>query len=257
MLLKNHGSQLSLLATIFLIAPCLASATNTSLAAVGPIDQVSCSAGTFRVLGIHFQASSKSVMSALCGSDAKAELAYVVIALKSNGGKAIASSIAEASSEMYVPGASSVFVRGTVSRVNSLNGEFEVDGTRIVGFVGQLPSINTLVDVVGTQPLPGGAVVASSVAATPSSKSAAEASLTNAIIGSGASSKAIIGSGSSTSAIIGSGASTSAIIGSGSTKSAIIGSGASANAIIGSGSSKNAIIGSGASKMAIIGSGLQ
>lgn len=255
MLLKNCGWQGLLLTSICLIASNFASATNAGLAVVGPIDQVNCGTGTFRILGIRFQASTKSVLSSLCSSEARPDIAYVVVGSKNSSGKAMALSVVEAGSEMYVPGASTVFIRGPVSQVSPKIGEFEVAGTRVVGLVGQLPALDSSIDVVGTQPLLGDAVVATSAAPTPSSKAAADANLTNAIIGSGASSSAIIGSGSSSSAIIGSGASTNAIIGSGSTKSAIIGSGASTSAIIGSGSSSNAIIGSGSSKNAIIGSG--
>ena len=85
MLPKNHGLRSLLLSGIFLIASNLACAVSADLAAIGPIDQVNCTAGTFRVLGIRYQAITKSVMSSLCGSSAKTELAYVVIGSRNSG----------------------------------------------------------------------------------------------------------------------------------------------------------------------------
>jgi hypothetical protein len=85
-----------------------------------PIDQVNCSAGTYRVLGISFKATQKSVISGLCGSQSAAGPAYVVAGgLRSDSGKIVGTDLAEVQSELYVAGGSVVFVRGTVSRINA------------------------------------------------------------------------------------------------------------------------------------------
>ena len=266
MLLKSYGLRAAAAAAIFLISPEFASSANSRVAAIGPIEQVNCSAGTYQVLGIKFTAISRSMLSGVCGSQTSLGLAYVVATgLRSESGKTVGSELAEIQSDLYVPGATNVFVRGLVSRTKSATGEFEVAGTLVAALSGQVPTLGESVDIIGTQPLLGGVVIAEAVYPSSDAKTFSDprvmraiigsGSSSKAIIGSGASSKAIIGSGSSSKAIIGSGASSKAIIGSGSSSKAIIGSGASSKAIIGSGSSSKAIIGSGASSKAIIGSG--
>jgi hypothetical protein len=254
MLLKNSHWRATLLAAIFLISPAFASSADTNLAIVGPVDQVNCTKGTFRVLGTTFVVNSRSLMAGSCTSGT-AGSGYVVVAGRQVSSKAIANNVSELTSEIYVPGASPVFVRGAVSRVDQLTGQFEVSGTRVLALSGKVPDLGLSVDVIGTQPLLGGVVLADAIYATPASESGADLSISTAIIGSGAAANAIIGSGKSTNAIIGSGASANAIIGSGAAANAIIGSGRNTSAIIGSGSSTNAIIGSGKSTSAIIGSG--
>jgi hypothetical protein len=256
MLLKTQALRVAVAATIFLISTQMASAGANQVAVIGPIDQVNCSAGTYRVLGISFKATQKSVISGLCGSQSAAGPAYVVAGgLRSDSGKIVGTDLAEVQSELYVAGGSVVFVRGTVSRINATTGEFEVAGAKVFALTGETPALGAQVDVVGTQPLLGSTVVADAVYLSSDAKTGADPRIANAIIGSGASKKAIIGSGSSTNAIIGSGSASDAIIGSGASASAIIGSGASSKAIIGSGASKSAIIGSGSASKAIIGSG--
>ncbi|HET9865485.1 MAG TPA: hypothetical protein VFP37_18760, partial [Steroidobacteraceae bacterium] len=205
-------------------------------------------------LGTTFAAGSRTMISDSCASGMTGTK-YVVVLGQGSSGKVIANQLSELASEMYVPGASAVFIRGSVSRVDRSAGQFEISGTRVLSVSGKVPALGSAVDVVGTQPLPGGAVLADLVTETPASQGGAAPNGSNAIIGSGAMIDAIIGSGKSTSAIIGSGAEANAIIGSGKAKGAIIGSGATTTAIIGSGSTTNAIIGSGAMSRAIIGSG--
>jgi hypothetical protein len=263
MMINNPHWRVVSLATIFLISPVLAHSSTADLAAVGPLDQVNCAKGTFRVLGTTFVFGPHSAIFDLCTGGITG-LKYVVV-LGHQSGKAIADDVSELHNEMYVPGASSVFLRGAVSRVDRMSGQFEIAGTTVVGVFANPPHLGSTVDVVGTQPVPGGVVLAEAVYPTAPAENATDTNTSNAIIGSGknanaiigsgAGTSAIIGSGKSASAIIGSGSSTSAIIGSGKNTSAIIGSGAEAKAIIGSGKSTNAIIGSGASVNAIIGSG--
>jgi hypothetical protein len=256
MLLKTYALRVAAIAAIFLISTGLVSAGANQVAVIGPIDQVNCATGTYRVLGMSFKAASKSVLTGLCGSQNASGTSYVVAAgLRSASGKLAGTELAEVRSEMYVAGASVVFVRGIVSRINALTGEFEVSGAKVFALTGQTPTLGTQVDVVGTQPLLGAVVIADSVYPSSDAKTNSDSRISSAIIGSGANTSAIIGSGSSANAIIGSGSSSEAIIGSGATSTAIIGSGASSKAIIGSGSSKSAIIGSGSSSKAIIGSG--
>lgn len=255
MLLKTQALRVASATAIFLISTGMATAGANDIAVIGPVDQVNCAAGTYRVLGVSFKANSKTT-SVLCNSQNVAGVSYVVAAGKLNeSGKVVGTELALVRSDMYVAGASVVFIRGPVSRVNQANGEFEVAGTRVVALTGQMPELGAQIDAIGTQPLLGSVLVADSVYQSSDSKTNSDSRIAKAIIGSGANKKAIIGSGSSTNAIIGSGSSSEAIIGSGASSSAIIGSGASTKAIIGSGSSRTAIIGSGSSSKAIIGSG--
>jgi hypothetical protein len=253
MLLKTYALRVAAAAAIFLISSEMTSAGTSHVAVIGPIDQINCAASTYRVLGVSFKATSKSVMSRLCSSQTISTPSYVVAAgLRGDSGKNVGTELAELRSELYVAGASLVFIRGVVTRINAATGEFEVAGANVFALTGQTPALGEAVDIVGTQPLLGAVIVADTV--YPSSDGS-DARIANAIIGSGASKNAIIGSGSSAKAIIGSGSSSAAIIGSGANSSAIIGSGTSSKAIIGSGSSNSAIIGSGSATKAIIGSG--
>lgn len=256
MLLKTFGLQLVAASAIFLISSGMASAGATQVVTIGPIDQLNCTAGTYRVLGVKFKAISHSVMAGLCQSLNTSGVQYVVATgMRNDSGKVAGSILAEVKSEIYAPGASVVLLRGLVSRTNNLTGEFEVAGTKVIALAGQFPTLGTQVDVIGTQPVVGAVVIADTVYPASDARTNSDSRITGAIIGSGASKSAIIGSGSSTNAIIGSGSESEAIIGSGASSIAIIGSGASSSAIIGSGASSKAIIGSGANKSAIIGSG--
>jgi hypothetical protein len=256
MLLKTFGLHVGVASAIFLISSGMASAGATQVATIGPIDQVNCSTGTYRVLGVNFKAASRSAMANLCELTNSAGLQYVVATgLRGETGKVAGSLLAKVKEELYVPGATVVFVRGPVSRTYPATGEFEVAGTKVISLTGQSPALGVEVDVIGTQPLVGAVVVAEAIYPASDARTNSDSRIAKAIIGSGASKKAIIGSGSSTNAIIGSGSESEAIIGSGADAMAIIGSGANSKAIIGSGASSKAIIGSGATKSAIIGSG--
>jgi hypothetical protein len=253
MLLNGYGLRAAAAAAIFLISPEFASSANSRVAAIGPIEQLDCAAGTYRVLGIKFTAISRSMLSGVCESQSSLGVAYVVATgVRSESGKTVGGQLAEVRSDLYVPGATSVFVRGLVSRTKSATGEFEVAGARVAALSGQVPAVGESVDIIGTQPVLGGVVIAEAVYASSDAKTFSDPRLTRAIIGSGSATKAIIGSGASSKAIIGSGQSTEAIIGSGASSKAIIGSGSATKAIIGSGATKKAIIGSGQSTEAII-----
>jgi hypothetical protein len=161
MLLKFHGLRAVAIAAIFLISTELANAGASQVAVIGPLEQLSCSAGTYRVLGVTFKATSKSAISKLCASQGDTATTYVVaVGVRSNSGKIAGTEIAEIRSEVYAAGASVVFVRGLVSRTTASTGEFEVAGSRMVALSGQVPALGTQVDVIGTQPLLGAIVVA-------------------------------------------------------------------------------------------------
>ena len=120
MLLNGYGLRAAAAAAIFLISPEFASSANSRVAAIGPIEQLDCAAGTYRVLGIKFTAISRSMLSGVCESQSSLGVAYVVATgVRSEPGKTVGGQLAEVRSDLYVPGATSVFVRGLVSRTKS------------------------------------------------------------------------------------------------------------------------------------------
>jgi hypothetical protein len=68
MLLKTQALRVAAAASIFLISTGIASAGANQVAVIGPIDQINCSAGTYRVLGVSFKTTSRAITSTLCGS---------------------------------------------------------------------------------------------------------------------------------------------------------------------------------------------
>jgi hypothetical protein len=266
MLLNKLDWRGPLLLAIFLNSPAGAIAGATEIAAIGPVERVSCSGASFQLLGITFRATTASAKSVICSWNLGSGLHYVVASgAQDLKGNAVASRVRELPADTYVPGASIVFLRGNVSTVSAVTGEFQIAGSRVLSPSGEVPIRNAAVEVIGTQPLPGGVLIADAIylsetGAQGSENQIAEAiigtgSSTDAIIGTGASASAIIGTGSAANAIIGTGTASKAIIGTGTSKSAIIGTGASFKAIIGTGASSSAIIGTGSSTNAIIGTG--
>jgi len=250
MLLKSLKTHFACAAGIFLISPSLANAAVNDVAAIGLVEQLNCSAGSFKVAGLKFQAANRNLISQFCSlSDGTAFRYVAVVGTNKESGGAVALKISKLDSESYVPGASAVFVRGLVSSVDTRVGEFEVLGSRVIGAAGNLPTAGSFVEVLGTQPSLNGAVVASKIAISGSGKSL------TAISGSGLESAAISGSGKALTAISGSGFDNAAISGSGKSLTAISGSGFDNAAISGSGKALTAISGSGFDNAAISGSG--
>jgi hypothetical protein len=245
----------SLLYGVVILGSSIVNAQPERISVVGPLEQIDCLTREFSVLGVRFDAAKSASFDQLCSQPSSGGTAYLAAGgIRSAGGVAKLSHLGPVRSEIYVPGGSTVFIRGIVSDSRPSTGDFAVAGTWVQSHSGQVPEIGTEVEVLGIQPLPSERIVATHFSSTPSENGG---KATDAIIGSGKSASAIIGSGASTQAIIGSGKSANAIIGSGRQTSAIIGSGSTAHAIIGSGVSAQAIIGSGKSTSAIIGSGLQ
>ena len=237
------------------------------LALVGPAERLDCASGEVQLLGIRLRAVSAANLALDSELQASGNAAYLAATARiDRAGSARLAKLFLIQDESYVAGASTVFVRGTVTSANFATGQFEVSGSRFSLFESQLPSVGAFVEVVGTQPQFGGPILVNTFAAVSKdgtvgsgAKSTAgmvgSGATTSGIVGSGASTSGIVGSGASTSGIVGSGASTSGIVGSGATTSGIVGSGASTSGIVGSGASTSGIVGSGASTSGIVGSG--
>ena len=70
----------------------------------------------------------------------------------------------------YVPGASSVYISGRVTRVDPVIGEFDVQGLRVAGYAATSSlqrsfQVGDTIEIIGSQPLPGGIVLAQSIEA--------------------------------------------------------------------------------------------
>ena len=238
------------------------------LALVGPAESLNCTTAEIQILGIRLKSESVAAVASACEVQATGNTPYVAaIALIDAAGTAKLTKLSLVRSESYVPGASTVYVRGTVSSVDFATAQFVVSGGRFSIQGGQLPRAGSTVEVIGTQPLVGSVVLVASLATvnkdgivgsgvTTSGIVGSGTKSTSGIVGSGASLNGIVGSGAATTGIVGSGAkSTSGIVGSGASTSGIVGSGASTSGIVGSGAATNGIVGSGASTSGIVGSG--
>jgi hypothetical protein len=122
----------------------------------------------------------------------------------------------------YVPGATSIFLFGTVQRVEPSVGRAVINGvtvdlTPLMSYGMLSPVVGSKAAVSGTQPAIGGRLLA------------------NGITGSGALVNGITGSGALVNGITGSGALVNGITGSGASVKGITGSGAIVNGITGSG----------------------
>jgi hypothetical protein len=202
---QNNSLPLVLACSVLAFAPRLAGAAKIELVVVGPVEKLDCVSNTLQILGIRLRASKPIVLRQLCESHDGVPFRYVAVAGYQDGeGNAVAANVVRAAASGYVPGASPVFVRGGVSSVSPLIGEFEIGGSRITGYNGPLPELRAPVEVVGTQPLPGGSVIAATVSTAVRLKSTiAEASAdANGIVGSGVSASGIVGSGLSTKGIV-------------------------------------------------------
>jgi len=227
------------------------------LTIVGPVEAANCAKKTIRVLGFTYQVAPSQAFAGLCSLGSDAGYKYISISGSETGsGQANASRWSLVESELYVAGVSNVYVHGRVSSLNAATGEFRIAGSQTSFFTPDVPSVNDVVEVVGTQPSPKGVVLASSVSGhTVADGIIGSGLVTNGIIGSGRATDGIIGSGKATTGIIGSGKATDGIIGSGANTDGIIGSGKASTGIIGSGKATDGIIGSGVTTNGIIGSG--
>ena len=133
---------------------------------------------------------------------------------------------------MYVPGASAVFLSGTVQRSDAAVGRLTVNGVNIdltpAMSAGALsPKVGSKLSISGIQPVGRGLVLANGIAGTGASA--------NGIAGTGYRALGIAGTGASANGIAGTGASANGIAGTGHGVLGIAGTGASANGIAGTG----------------------
>ncbi len=154
----------------------------------------------------------------------------------------------------YVPGATTIFVSGKLSAVNSAIGRAQISALT-VDFTPSLSDVKfsnlvvgESVDVAGIQPIANGLLLAESVNRVDA----------NSIVGTGAQDKSIVGTGAQAASIVGTGAQATSIVGTGALNKkaeSIVGTGAQAASIVGTGAQAVSIVGTGARATSIVGTG--
>ncbi len=251
------GAWLGALAVVASVNVTSAAPNNQSKfgSVVAQIEALDCTNKTIQVLGLQLRATDEFVLATLCESPWDDSLRYAAITISSDpDGTLIATNLSSIGA-LYVPGVSQVYLSGEVTESKAEVGSFAVLGSTAILFDQATPSMHERIEVVGTQPQIGGAIVAASVSSL--TFDAESGSQANSIIGTGIQADSIIGTGVSRLSIIGTGASVDSIIGTGASISSIIGTGVQTDSIIGTGASADSIIGTGASTSSIIGTGVQ
>jgi hypothetical protein len=223
-------------ALIGLIAGTHVFAGSSEISAVGAVEAADCKAGTLRILGVTFAATDAGASAAICGIGNPLDVHYVsVTGTISADGSVVLRGLTSLSSGTYVPGATPVYLSGSVSKVSAGSGDAELSGATVYVGTSDL-SVGSVVEILGTQPAFGSIILPTIVRVIEAIDEDVAFASTDSSIGSGTSTRSSIGSGISTNSSIGSGVSTRSSIGSGISTSSSIGSGVSTGSSIGSGS---------------------
>jgi hypothetical protein len=126
----------------------------------GPIDAIDIREGTFRAVGQTVSFSREDLGALRIGS-------FVTVYGSLSGAGTVDASAVDISTDVYVPGATRVFVTGIPSSINygsgtALIGELEVDYTPSLGGSG-FGGFGAAITVEGTQPALGGTMLGDSV----------------------------------------------------------------------------------------------
>ena len=211
-----------------------ASGANTAdpLLVVGPVESVNAAHTVAVVLG-------QKVLIGSAAAVAVGDTVAVYGAVLGDGGLNATKVVVEGA---YVPGATPVFVSGTVQQVQPSIGRAVVSGitvdlTALMSTGAVTPAVGSKVEISGTQPVNNGLLVAAGIS------------------GSGKAMAGISGSGKAMAGISGSGTAMAGISGSGTAMAGISGSGTAMAGISGSGTAMAGISGSGKAMAGISGSG--
>jgi len=262
MLLDNAGrlaSSFVLAALGCLTTSAYAGTASNEIVVAGPIEAVGCKSNTFKVLGVSFRATQSNALLDICASLADTPFQFVAVssAKKAVAGVFPASKIQVYSEVEYVPGVTLVYVMGSVSSQQTSRGEFGIAGSKVLAGASAVPALAQRIEVIGTQPVMSGVIVASAIASVSLSNKVPIDVSASGIVGSGVAANGIVGSGLQLNGIVGSGSQSNGIVGSGADLNGIVGSGAEVKGIVGSGSELNGIVGSGLQLSGIVGSGSQ
>ena len=133
----------------------------SEIAAVGPLEAVDCQAGSAQVLGITFRTSDVTARQAICSADFPFEISYVAVSGLADTETVQLKKFSILSKGQYVPGATPVYIRGGVTQIRPAFGEVVLSGATIQGVYGDLDS--TEVEILGTQPILGGVILAETI----------------------------------------------------------------------------------------------
>jgi hypothetical protein len=248
---KALGALLIGVAALF--SPAYAASPN--IAVVGAVESASCKARVVTVLGITFVAGDAGTAAAICRSTSSSDVSYVSVSgTTSPDGSVLLKKLTLLSASSYVPGATQVYLKGTISKTLALSGDVFLSGAKISVGTSDL-SAGSIIEVLGTQPVLGGAVLPATIQILGSSGDS-NAPVVSSSVGSGLTTNSSIGSGLTTNSSIGSGLTIDSSIGSGLTTNSSIGSGLTIDSSIGSGLTIDSSIGSGLTMDSSIGSGL-
>lgn len=150
------------LACVVTLGMACGQAQASEISAVGPLEAVDCRSGTVQVLGIKFRSVDSTGLNAVCTAGLPSELSYVAITGATQAGSSPRLvKLSVVSKGQYVPGATPVYVRGEVTTTRISRGEIGLSGATVQGVSGDLSA--AAVEVLGTQPLIGGAILAASI----------------------------------------------------------------------------------------------
>jgi hypothetical protein len=212
-----------------------------SLIAVGPVEALSVDESSIQILGQTFVVLADPDAQLLLRS---LSLGDVVALFGDHTNEGLLVHSGSRLSGQYVPGASRVYLKGRLTQLSSFVGRAAVGRLELdlssAGIDSQhnLETADDTVEIVGTQPLPGGVVLVSSIEVTRDRS-------TDASVGTGRSTDASVGTGRSTDASVGTGRSTDASVGTGRSTDASVGTGRSTDASVGTGRSTDASVGTG------------
>src|SRR5205823_6028671 len=226
-------------------------ASDGELLVIGPVESVNAADSTATILGqrVHTPAIDAIAVGntvAVFGT-ARADGTIEASAIQSRG--------------IYVPGATSIFVSGTVQRAEPAIGRVVVSGvtvdlTSAMSHGMFSPAVGSKLAISGTQPVSRGLVLVSGTGASASVQGiAGTGTSVGGIAGTGASVGGIAGTGTSVNGIAGTGTSVGGIAGTGARVNGIAGTGASVGGIAGTGASVGGIAGTGTSVGGIAGTG--
>lgn len=230
--------------------------------AVGPLERAGVSIAGPTIFGQRLLADGKGLTANL--NDVSAGSYVVVKGDQRSDGSVVVSSLKFIGAE-YVPGASEVYLRGTVDQFASSTGIARVGGAQVLvsqALATTAGSINSgdLVEVVGIQALPNGPVWAQSVSIQGTGKKAVSIQGTGlkstSIQGTGLTATSIQGTGLTATSIQGTGLKATSIQGTGLTATSIQGTGLTATSIQGTGLKATSIQGTGLTSTSIQGTGL-
>jgi hypothetical protein len=159
---SGFGAVKGVLASAMVACTAACPALGAEIAAVGAVEAIDCSSQTIRVLGITFKAANSVEAAAICSYGQPQELLYVAISGKSLDDSSIRVEKSSLLSKgAYVPGATPVYIRGQITKQSSLVGELTVNGAIVSGLQNS-QVLGHEVEIVGTQPVLGGLVLADS-----------------------------------------------------------------------------------------------